>query len=222
MIEKLCEVCTILFTAASESSRFCSMACRSQKKRRKRRGRVEKECRRCKAEFSVPASHAERQRYCSKACRVDPVSRFWDNVEKTDVGCWIWIGTKAGAGYGALKVNNVMVSAHRLSWTLHFGEELHRKTFLCHRCDNPLCVNPAHLFKGNAAINMADRDAKDRQAKGEKVGVSKLTVPQVTEIKKLLSQGVVQKEIAQAFGVSQRNVSVISQGTTWKHVPWPE
>lgn len=133
----------------------------------------------------------------------------------------MWTGTVAGGGYGALKVNNVMVSAHRFSWTLHFGEELPSETYLCHRCDTPMCVNPAHLFKGDAAINMADRDAKNRQAKGEKIGPSKLTVPQVREIKRLLVEGgLTQAEIATLFGVSQRNISSIDQDKTWKHVPW--
>lgn len=218
---KNCEICGTEYqikTSAADKSRFCSRKCQSAAKNRK----VEKTCPRCSAKFTVPRCHENRQKYCTKACRVDPVSRFWDNVEKQPDGCWIWKGTKAGAGYGALKVNSVMVSAHRFSWELHHGENLSRETYLCHRCDTPLCVNPEHLFKGDAAVNTADRDAKDRQAKGKKIGVSKLTVPQVVEIKELLSHGLPQETIAKQFKVSQMAISMISQDKTWKYVPWPE
>lgn len=226
-VEKTCEVCGKPYsvqTSVACHSRFCSLKCRSKTKRASRKPRVMKVCPRCKADFTVPHSHAARQKYCSKRCRIDPVSRFFEKISQVgnSIGCWIWIGTRAGSGYGALKVNNQMVSAHRFSWELHHKEKLTPETYLCHRCDNPLCVNPEHLFKGNAAVNMADRDAKERQARGEKIRVSKLTAPQVSEAKKMLIHGVPQAKIAEALGVSQMAISMISQGKTWKHVPWPK
>lgn len=84
-------------------------------------------------------------------------ARFWSRVEKSD-GCWIWRGSRIPQGYGRMVGDRY---AHRFSWEIHFGEIPVGK-FVCHSCDNPPCVNPAHLWIGDARANSQDRDRKGR------------------------------------------------------------
>lgn len=91
------------------------------------------------------------------------VVRFWRKVEKTD-GCWKWHGGTQHGGYGVLGVgtpSRKLIRAHRLSYILANGP-IADNAHVLHRCDNPPCTNPEHLFLGNPKVNGADRSAKGR------------------------------------------------------------
>src|SRR3990167_4590258 len=94
--------------------------------------------------------------------------KFWKNIRKTDT-CWIWIANKVDIGYGNLTIWNKGKSkglrAHRVSWEIHFGK-IPKDMNVLHKCDNPSCVNPNHLWLGTQADNMLDKVLKGRQAKG--------------------------------------------------------
>lgn len=83
-----------------------------------------------------------------------------------ETGCWLWQGGSFRRGYGAVWHQGRTVRAHRLMWTMIHGP-IPACLFVCHACDNPPCCNPAHLFLGTHADNVADRDQKGRQARGD-------------------------------------------------------
>jgi hypothetical protein len=87
--------------------------------------------------------------------------RFWERVVKTD-GCWLWTGaTVRGYGYIRADGGRVQLKTHRVSWELHNGP-LPPEALVCHHCDNPSCVNPAHLYVGTEADNVHDRERRRR------------------------------------------------------------
>ena len=161
----------------------------------------------------------------------DPARRFWSRVEKTD-GCWTWTGP-TDRGYGRIKVDGKFFRAHRYSLMLS-GAELSPTDYVCHRCDNPPCVRPDHLFIGTPAENTADMISKGRfrvasgdghharrrpeaMPRGENNGSSKLTADQVREIRSIGGTAF-QSVIAARFGVSQTLVGKILRRKIWNHV----
>jgi hypothetical protein len=98
---------------------------------------------------------------------VSAENRFWEKVKKTD-GCWIWIGSRVSEGYGLFMVNGKRRTAHRFSWEFHNGE-IPQGINVLHRCDNPPCVNPEHLFLGDQEDNIRDMMGKRRDRFGQAV-----------------------------------------------------
>jgi hypothetical protein len=147
--------------------------------------------------------------------------RFWAKVNKTGPDdCWEW--SKQGRdswGYGQLKKLGHCYKAHRLSWEIHCGP-IPKGLMVLHHCDNPPCVNPAHLFLGTTSDNSADMVAKRRSARrlGEINSQARLTVLNVLNIRNLARRGFSYSEIAPLYKISQSNVSLIVKRVTWKHV----
>lgn len=172
-------------------------------------GSKKRNCSYCNNEF-------ESKNYVYKCC--SDKCRFLNKVEKKG-DCWIWKGSYLKGGYGAHRFNGKSLGAHRTSWTLFKGE-IPIGMYVCHKCDNPGCVNPDHLFLGSAEDNNRDRAKKGRSddRHGEKHPCRKLTNETVLEIRKLWSSGMKQKEIAKIYGIDNSAVSVIVNNKRWKHI----
>lgn len=95
---------------------------------------------------------------------IDHAALFWSKVQKGGPDeCWIWTGSKTPSGYGQLRIRQRACVAHRFSYELNIGP-VPNSLFVCHRCDNPGCVNPGHLFLGNQQDNVADMVRKGRHS----------------------------------------------------------
>ena len=143
--------------------------------------------------------------------------RFDHYVDKSG-DCWIWTSSSDPNGYGRLNVAGKPILAHRISWTLHCGE-ITSDQHVLHRCDNPPCVRPDHLFIGDQAANNADMRAKHRfhpgVSRGEKHGCAVLTDEQVLEIRASREKA---QHLAERFGVSNRTVRDIRAMRSWRHI----
>lgn len=147
-----------------------------------------------------------------------PEERFWPKVDKGKPDdCWEWKAYRDKDGYGSFKFNKMLIGAHRFAWILAFGE-IPKGLHICHRCDNPPCCNPSHLFSGSAAQNNADRDRKGRGrwARGTHQHCAKLTEESVREIRKLYSTGnYTQQALGRMFNVNHRTVGYAVHRKTW-------
>ena len=150
-------------------------------------------------------------------------ARFDAKWQEDANGCWMWSGArlphKRHGGYGVIKIPRTrkQIMAHRLSYLIHRGPIPPGKCVL-HRCDVPLCVNPAHLFVGTKLDNALDMAKKLRHLYGERNPRSKLTETQVMDIHRLMKLGVTQKKISEMFRVGQMQISRIKRGERWRHV----
>ena len=147
--------------------------------------------------------------------------RFWAKVEKGPEAdsCWGWTGCSHAAGYGrigtTINYQQETYYAHRVSWEWHFGE-IPKGLFVCHRCDNPSCVNPQHLFLGTPQDN-----ALDMSNKGRHVGNRTLTDQQVLDIRTRFSNGVDAKTLANELGFHPQHIRAIARGRFYPNAPGP-
>jgi hypothetical protein len=141
-------------------------------------------------------------------------------VRRPDLGpCWEWNGGKYESGYGQVAIGRERsYPAHRIAHLTWIGP-LEEGQHVCHRCDNPPCMNPAHLFAGTRKDNMQDCAQKDRTCHGERHGAHKLTEAEVRDIRAAYATGrFSQRALGEAYGVSQTNVSQLVRGNTWARV----
>lgn len=132
--------------------------------------------------------------------------------------CWIWTGLKNKRGYGATSFDSVWISAHRLAFYFEHGE-IPKGMCVCHKCDNPACCNPKHLFLGTRVENVSDMVSKERQARGMKHHSAKITEQQVLEMRRLyLETKVPVRIIAERFRVKRQTASRAILGKTWRHL----
>jgi len=227
-IKRICEQCGKEFERSPSGvgngkGRFCCVKCFDEYNKK----RKEVKCKTCGKKFSVRLSQIKdgRGKFCSKDCcsayrRHSPEQikqKFWKNTNKKKSNeCWDWMPCRDKTEYGALFINQKKHKAHRYSYELHYGK-IPKGKIICHRCDNPSCVNPNHLFLGTHADNSADRSAKNRHAYGEKTGSSKLTVKQVLDIKELLDKKIKYKVVKKKYNISCSTVYCIKSGKYWKH-----
>lgn len=163
----------------------------------------------------------------------DPIDVFEDSKlfeallsnTKTVNGCWEWQGALYWDGYGQkmCRVNGkkFLRRTHRLVWEIIHGKPNHH---ICHKCDNPKCINPAHLFDGTMSENMVDMHKKGRGkklhqcARGERIAKAKLNEEKVRQIRILLSSGRSVTSLAKEYNIGRTAISSIKHNHTWKHV----
>lgn len=148
----------------------------------------------------------------------EDIVRFWSKVDiQSKNKCWNWKAARVHDGYGRFGLQYRIVRAHRVSYQIAYGNFDERLCVL-HKCDNPACVNPNHLFLGTNQDNMNDQKSKSRNPFGERNPRHKLTESQVIEIRKLYTKGLTQSEIGRMFNISQNQVSEIILRNHWKNV----
>jgi hypothetical protein len=158
---------------------------------------------------------------------VRPVEdRFWAKVEKTN-GCWWWTAGKTRKGYGSFGMgrrSDGKREAHRVAWELTSGPVPVGMCVL-HHCDEPGCVNPAHLFLGTRADNMRDAAAKGRLGQqrnpalfqGERSGRAQLTEEIVSAIREDWSNGMTSTALARKYGIARTTAWQVAKGQRWAH-----
>ena len=144
--------------------------------------------------------------------------RLWEKVKKQEGdGCWEWFGAADQHGYGSMTIEHRRKKAHRVSYELVHGpipEGLH----LCHKCDNPKCVRPDHLFPGTAKVNLQDAAAKGLLA-GEIQGVAKLSNDQAKAIyQSFIESSGNPRSVAERHGVSRSCIIDLLKGRRWSFI----
>lgn len=148
----------------------------------------------------------------------EEVKRFWSKVIiLTSKDCWEWAGCLVGFGYGQVTIRRIQYGTHRIAYFLcnkqDPGDQL-----VCHRCDNPKCCNPNHLWLGTEAENIQDRNTKGRNAKGIKHARAKLTEQQVRQIRNQYATGIGQRALGRKYDVTHATIQGIIHRRTWTHI----
>ncbi|MGI8655448.1 MAG: HNH endonuclease signature motif containing protein [Pyrinomonadaceae bacterium] len=153
--------------------------------------------------------------------------RFWRKVDKSNGAnaCWLWLASGHEAGYGQFSIRipfqrRRMVKAHRLAYELTHGM-IPTGHVICHRCDNPPCCNPQHLFSATQKQNTEDKYRKGRQnhAIGTQITSAKLSNNKVITIRRLyVAGGYTQIRLAEMYGVSDATIRRVVKHQNWEHI----
>ncbi len=148
-------------------------------------------------------------------------ARFWAKVHKTD-GCWLWTGCRSNLGYGDMKgIGAKRMRATHASLLITRGESVPPGIHVCHKCDNPSCVNPDHLFLGTAKDNMRDAIRKGRfkfptPRRGEANNKAELTWVEVDELRAAYASGETISALSRRFGRARSTLREVVMGRNWK------
>lgn len=171
--------------------------------------------------------------------------RIVENTELTKAGCWEWKGSRSEKGYGLIKVDGKSRRAHRVAAMLWLGFDIDSDLYICHKCDNPPCCNPDHLFIGTHQDNMLDRVIKSgslerkrqqrfkhvdkvvkqivdalhkfNKKKHNKQHNCKINKDIAEEIRNKYNQGnTSQRKLAKEYGLAHSNIKNIVNGASWK------
>jgi hypothetical protein len=205
---------------------------------------VSRVCRQCQTPFEGRRYHAEvlgRTIFCSVQCRFasqrkpfDPEA-FWSQVDQSDPdGCWPWTGKTDIGGYGVVRRDGRQEKTHRVAFELAYGPLPEGKIVRHFICDNPPCCRPEHLRSGTIADNNADmrikgraasgdrngsRTRPDRQIRGERHPLSKLTEADVRSIRaRDTGDQILRRGLAAEYGVGVRTIRKIVERERWRHV----
>jgi hypothetical protein len=200
----VCPECEATFVPTWRLQRLCSTKCKNRRRNRRFRARQKDPCApRGNVLTQFPSVAA------ALAAKVD--------ASAGPGGCWPWVGTRVGSGYGQLCFRQVQMVAHRVAWEVANGP-IPDGLVVCHKCDNPPCCNQAHLFLGTVAENNADKATKGRALHGIEHFNAKLTPEKVREVRRRWGAGESIRSIASSLGLNWNTVNSAARGVTWRHV----
>jgi hypothetical protein len=149
------------------------------------------------------------------------IARF-RSKHTTGDGCWEWTGSLDHNGYGQFAVNGRMRIASRASWIIEHQHEPTREQFVCHTCDNSLCVRPDHLYLGDRLTNGRDSAVRGTSARGEGNGTAKLREMQVVLMRELYHAGHCNtRDLSVLTSLDQKHIAEIVVGKKWKYAGGP-
>lgn len=181
-------------------------------------------CRKHYNQWRLATPKEERAPGRSGCSRMSLEERFWSKVRRNGPDdCWPWQGAQAALGHGMFWVSaeRKRQSAHAIALELASGIQRPSGMHCCHRCDNPACCNPAHLYYGTPAQNSSDMVSRKRNSRGSGKVNALLSESQVKEIRSRYFAGETGASLAAEFGIQPGHLSNITRGRMWRGAPGP-
>jgi hypothetical protein len=157
----------------------------------------------------------------------EQIAKFYSRVEAIpEAGCKVWLGAVDQCGYGKLTINSEFKRAHRVAWEMARGS-IPKRMLICHRCDNPACVNIEHLFLGDQSVNMRDMHSKKRHMMRDKrwaIGLNhhgennpraKLTAAAVKHIRECDLSA---PQLAKQYNIHRNQIYAIRKRESWRNI----